>query len=174
VPCSEQNTPQGSGETLPSARYPISKPLEEKVQRRLATGNGLVRISSFITELFEKTVEFWLELRIAARLTPLAQETKPLLSHKDEPFRYVVTRFACATRRACHRGPVSGCPHDLPFRNRHPLPYVHSLRNNQQEFVCLSERVPSMATFVKVTKESTPLFGKAARPVNPYRITAFH
>jgi hypothetical protein len=31
-----------------------------------------------------------------------------------------------------------------------------------------------MATFVKVTKESTPLFGEAACAVDPYRITAFH
>ena len=54
------------------------EPFEEEVKGFLASGDGLVRISSFIPELFKKTVEFWLELGIAGRIRPLAQKTKPL------------------------------------------------------------------------------------------------
>lgn len=31
-----------------------------------------------------------------------------------------------------------------------------------------------MAPFVQIGKESTPLLGKAAHRVNPYRVTVFH
>jgi hypothetical protein len=60
------------------------------------------------------------------------------------------------------------------FCNRHWLPDVHPLRNNEQELVDVLERAQNMAALAQVAKKSTPLFGKATRLVNLNPISTFH
>src|ERR1700724_968730 len=124
--------------------------------------------------MFQKTFQFWLELRMALWITPFAQESKPILGDKYEPLSCDLTRLERGIHPARLLDPMVGCSHDLKVGDRYSLPYVHPLCNTKQKPVDLSERGVTMTAFAQITKKSTPLLGEAAGLIKTYPITAFH
>lgn len=139
------------GRDVPQRKALPPQPIEEQVQCCFASRECLVGIPSFVPEFSKETVEFRLELGITDRITPLAQESKPMLRDEDEPARLNGPRFGRRTWHTRRLDPAVGCPDDLPFRDRRSSPYVHALRNREQEPVDVSEREQTTAAFAQVT-----------------------
>jgi hypothetical protein len=70
--------------------------------------------------------------------------------------------------------PILSGADDLRLCNRSWPPYIHTLRNSEQNPVNDSECAQSIASRDHLFKKNTTLFGEASCAVNPYRITALN